>query len=236
MPDCTIELSPRLVAISEITPPCSCFADIGTDHAYLPVYLCQSGICKRAVASDIVKGPVEHAQSTVSKYNLNDRISVRMGNGLSSIKEGEADVICIAGMGGLVISEILKNGRKITDNAKAVILQPMTAVSDLRKFLYNNGFCITSEYLAEDNGKIYNILSVKAADNEVLEAPSEGELFLGKHLIENKPPLFEKYLIQKINKLSVAISGLKKSCSTVTQDKLKIYTELYNELIKIKGE
>lgn len=234
MPDCTIELSPRLEAISKITPHCNCFADIGTDHAYLPVYLCQAGICKSAIASDIVKGPVEHAQSTVSKYNLNDKISVRMGNGLSSIKKDEADVICIAGMGGLVISEILKNGRELTDKAKAVILQPMTAVSDLREFLYNNGFCITAEYLAEDNGKIYNILSVKSDDNEVYKAPSEAELFLGKYLIENKPPIFEKYLTQKINKLAIAISGLKKSNNAV--DKLEIYTKLYNELIKIKGD
>ena len=141
-----LPLSPRLKTLYDITPMCDCFADIGTDHAYLPVYLCKNGKCKTAIASDIVKGPLERAKATIKKHNMEDKISIRLGGGVSTLERDEADVVLIAGMGGLIIADILKDGFDVLKTVKNIILQPMTAVSDLREYLYNNNWKIDKEY------------------------------------------------------------------------------------------
>ena len=104
-------LTPRLYTISNQIDKCKCFADIGTDHAYLPVFMCMTGKCERAIASDINEGPLKRAQNTVRQFGQEEKIQLRLGAGLDTLEENEADVIAIAGMGGIEISNILKIGK-----------------------------------------------------------------------------------------------------------------------------
>ncbi len=227
-----LPLSPRLKTLYKITPECNCFADIGTDHAYLPVYLCKNNKCKTAIASDIVKGPLERAKATIKKYNMEGRISVRLGGGVSTLKKDEADVVLVAGMGGLIISDIIKDGIDILKNVKNIILQPMTAVSDLREYLYNNNWKIDKEYLVKDNGKLYNIMTVSYTDEKL--DYTDTDIYIGRYLIDNKPELFEEYLDKKILKLNKKIKGLSLSTAENAEDTLNTVKDMLKKITEIK--
>ena len=224
-----IMLSIRLKKIYDIMPECNCFADIGTDHAYLPVYMCAMGKCKTAIASDIVSGPLERANATILKFGMSDKISVRLGPGVSTLSSDEADVVSIAGMGGLIIAQILEQGRYVLKNATKIIVQPMTAVEDLREYLYKNNWNIEQEYLVKENDKLYNILSISSSDSNTAFEPGDIDIFIGRHLIEDKPDLYNEYLERKIFKLDKMIAGLKKSSSENSADKIKECEVLLNK-------
>lgn len=120
-----MNLGSRLQGIANYVLPNKVFADIGTDHAYLPIYLIKNGIVKKAIAGDYNQGPYEAAQKAVLNYNLAGKIEVRLGNGLTVLAEGEADIVAIAGMGGTTIVEILSAKLNLAQQVQRLILQPM---------------------------------------------------------------------------------------------------------------
>ena len=224
-------LTPRLHMIADLTLSCDTMADIGTDHAYLPVYLCMNGICKRAVASDIRKGPLERAKTTISKYSMEGSVAVRLGSGAETLTPGEADCIIIAGMGGLMIAEILKASPSIFSSATQILIQPMTAADDLRKFLLENGYEITGEYLAKENKKLYNIISVRTSNKSQRYTPLE--IYLGKKLMETTPDHFDEYFQNRRQKLKRTISGLKLASDSSLKQKLADLQEILQEMDNI---
>lgn len=135
-------------------------ADIGTDHAYLPVWLCRNGICPSAIAADINPDPLKRGRATIAQAELSDKIETRLSDGLAAIGENEADDIVIAGMGGELIAKILGNCSYAKNPEKHFILQPMTKSEVLIKFLCNEGFAILSQDCCEAAGKCYTVLSV----------------------------------------------------------------------------
>ena len=227
-----LPLSPRLKTLYDITPECNCFADIGTDHAYLPVYLCKNDKCKNAIASDIVKGPLERAKATIKKHNMEDRISVRLGGGVSTLEKNEADVVLVAGMGGLIIADILKDGIEVLKNVRNIILQPMTAVSNLREYLYNNNWKIEKEYLVKDNGKLYNIMTVSYTEEKL--DYTDTDIYIGRYLTDNKPELFEEYLDRKIINLNKKIEGLSLSTAEDAKDTLNKVQDMLKKITELK--
>ena len=176
-------LSKRLMTAAELVPPCEVFLDVGTDHAYLPVYLLKKGICKRAIASDLRKGPLESAKKTSEAYGVSHLTDLRLGSGFETAAEGEADAAVVAGMGGMLIAELIKSSESTVRQLKTLILQPMTAVYELRKFLYENNFSIKEEILVKEDSKLYHLMSV------ISEPPApetEAELFMGLKLLDKK--------------------------------------------------
>ena len=228
-------LTPRLSAVANEVGNCKCFSDIGTDHAYLPVYMCLKNNCETAIASDINKGPLTRAKKTVSAYGLTERIELRLGGGLFALKENEADAVSIAGMGGLLIAKILDDGLFKLTNATKIVLQPMSSIPELRRHLYNNGWKITKEVLSKEDEKIYTIMTVETPDknNKTIYAPSNTELYIGKYLMENKPEFFDEYLNKKTTKLRKMICELKKSQSYTSAQKIKLSEEILRELERI---
>ena len=101
-----MELSPRLRSVAELVPHGAHFADVGTDHAYLPVWLILHGVIDKAIASDLRPGPLERARETAEKYSVADRIDFRLCDGLTGLRSEEANAIAIAGMGGETIANI----------------------------------------------------------------------------------------------------------------------------------
>lgn len=211
-----VELTPRLKKIAELIPKGTFLADVGTDHAYLPVYSVLNGIAKGAAAMDINPGPLKRAEQSVNKYNLQSEIQLRLSDGISALKKGEADVIVIAGMGGLLIKSILEAGKEKIGKGTLLILQPMIAVKELRGYLYNSGFCIDDEYLACEGSKYYNILKVRRSDNCSF---NEKDIVIGRNLSTNSPECFEKYAEHKIKVYKKIISGLE---GAVSADKEQI--------------
>lgn len=217
-----LNLSPRLMTIAELIENSSIMADIGTDHAYLPAYLIMSERCKHAVASDIRSGPLNRARDTVIKYGLSDMIELRLGAGLETISPGDhADTIVIAGMGGLVISNIISAAPDIVSSAKHIILQPMTMAPELRDYLYTNPPGEITEHLAFEGDKIYNIISIKTNAVPNPSPLTHAELFVGRSLIETRPEGFERYVKHLIQKLSCQISGLSHGETKDAAEKLK---------------
>ncbi len=138
-------LDSRLRLAAELVRPGSRVADIGTDHAFLPVALVSEGRCPSAIASDVRRGPVDNARRTVEQASLTAAVSVRLGDGLQTVRPEEADDIVIAGMGGETIVEILRAAPWVRDPHYRLILQPMTRAEKLRGALYADGFEILAE-------------------------------------------------------------------------------------------
>lgn len=133
-------------------------ADIGTDHAYLPIWLVKEGIIEHALACDINEGPLNAGSADVNRYGLSQKITLRLSNGLSCVSKDEADDIVIAGMGGELIARILSDCEWAKTSGKHFILQPMTKCEVLIRFLYENGFEIISQQACECDNKHYTVM------------------------------------------------------------------------------
>ena len=151
-------LDNRLGRVAALVRRGSRLADIGTDHARLPVWLVREGICPHAVAADIRTGPADAARRTIAAAGLEQAIEVRVGDGLAPLKPGEADDIVIAGMGGETIAAILDACSWAKDARYHWILQPMTRPEELRRWLLTNGFSILSESVAVQGNRMYLVL------------------------------------------------------------------------------
>ncbi len=192
-----MDLKGRLGLIADMVPQCDVVCDIGTDHAYIPIYLVMNNRCKRAVASDIRKGPIKVADKNIEKYNLRNYIDTRVGNGLETVRDGEEDTIIIAGMGGYLISRIIGDGLNKVTNCDNIVLQPMNELECLRKWLYETGFDILDEELAREGEKIYNVIVAKWIGKPSVK--DEVYYHFGEKLFERRDPLLKDFILKKIN-------------------------------------
>ncbi len=132
-------------------------ADIGTDHAYLPVFLIKEGIVSKAFACDVSDGPLFNARNNIERAGI-EGIILRKGDGLKAVLPQEVDTVVIAGMGGDLIARIIADAEWVRDGRYELILQPMTAVEELREFLCRNGFSILKENAVSAHGRIYTAM------------------------------------------------------------------------------
>lgn len=215
-----LALQPRLQLLADMVPAGSRLADVGTDHGYLPVYLLQQGRISRAIASDIVDGPLQHARQTAAEYEV-DGIDFRLCPGLDAIAPHEADTVVIAGMGGETIQAILSAAPWTADGSHLLLLQPMTKVEYLRKWLVDNGHAFTEERLVWDKDHLYPVFAVRGGTQPPLTAAQQ----YGGVLLDGDP-LYGAYLDERIGKLQKAVEGLQKSSVVESAVKVKELTEL----------
>ena len=175
-----IRLKPRLQTVADMVRDGSRVADIGTDHAYLPTALILSGKIPSAVAADLRKGPLENALETVRNNSVEDRIQLRISDGLKCVSPDDADDIVIAGMGGILISEILSAAEWIKDKKYKLILQPQSHDEDVRRYLFENGFSITEEEVCFEDNKVY--ICIGAVYTGTVSTHSEAEIMFGSIL------------------------------------------------------
>ena len=215
-----MNLGSRLQGIANYVLPNKVFADIGTDHAYLPIYLIKNGIVKKAIAGDYNQGPYEAAKKAVLNYNLAGKIEVRLGNGLTVLAEGEADIVAIAGMGGTTIVEILSAKLNLAQQVQRLILQPMNNAQGVRLWLSQNSFKIVAEDLVLDEGKLYEIIVAEKG----IEAIVEEILYeIGPKLWEKKHSLLEQHLNKLLNKAKSIYKSLNHSKKADVKEKIKLY-------------
>ena len=207
-----MKLDSRLMAIANLVRKDKIFADIGTDHAYLPVYLVENGIINKAIAADLRIGPLENAKLAVESYNYSDKIELRLSDGLDNFKENEVEEIAVAGMGGLLISSFIERTTWLKNSDIHLILQPMTHIEELRKALFDNGFIIDNEGVAEDGDKLYIIISAYFYGDATIY--TDLDLIVGR-LPHNNDDLSKKYLskiYEKYNKKLIALKKADKEC------------------------
>lgn len=201
----SITLSERLMQVSRFVPKGSRLLDVGSDHAYLPIYLCEQGLVTAAVAGEVVEGPYQSALDNVSRYGLEQRIAVRLANGLESFDETDAiDTITICGMGGRLIADILDAGKSKLDKVSRLILQPNNREDDLRRWLQDNGFRLVTETILQENDKIYEIFVVEHGHMSL----SEKELRFGPYLVEQSAPIFMVKWQRELSKLTWALDQI----------------------------
>lgn len=153
-------LDNRLMACAEFVRSGKKLADIGTDHAYLPIWLVLQGKVSQAVAADVKEGPLCAAKENIDKYGVSKQITTRLSDGLQEIDAAEAEDIVLAGMGGELIVRILSQAMWLKSEEKQLILQPMTGAKELRIFLREEGFCVKEEKAVSCNDKLYTIMRV----------------------------------------------------------------------------
>lgn len=154
-------LDKRLHTVASLVRRGSRVADVGTDHAYLPVWLVEEGVCPKAIASDIGEGPLAAARRTVEAAGLAHCIDLRLGDGLAPVAAGEVEDIAIAGMGGETIAAILEAAPWVKDPCLRLVLQPMSRAEDLRRWLLTNGFTVETERLVRDGRHLYPVMAAR---------------------------------------------------------------------------
>lgn len=224
-----MEIGKRLKMIASMVDNNSdCIADIGTDHGYIPVYLVKNSICKRAIASDINKGPLKKARINIEMESCENKIQCRLGAGLSTLKPSEADGIVIAGMGGNLIRDIIEDDKEIFKNLKFAVLQPAQNPEILRRYVYESGYKIIDEDICIDDGIFYEVIKVCYGSENM---PVDSIFYeVSSILIQKKHPLIGKYIDLKIDKYEKILNTI--SVESISAIKRK--SELSNKIIKLK--
>ena len=189
-----IKLSERLQAVADMITPGLRVSDVGCDHGYLSIYLMQNKIAKSVIASDVRTGPLSKAAENINTYEMADVIDLRLSDGLSMVDPGEVDAVVMAGMGGNLMMDILKNGADVVGEAQELILQPQSEQPGLRHYLADNGWLIISETMIFEDYKYYPML--KAVKGE-MKWDKEIDFIYGKVLLHEQNPVLHQFLLQE---------------------------------------
>lgn len=214
-----LNLSKRLQAIARFLPKNAFFADIGTDHAYLPCYICLNDPNALAIAGDISEGPYQRARETVHKFSLTDRIDVRLGDGLQIINEKTdcIEQLVIAGMGGSLMKDILTSGLNQLKTVKRIILQPNIGAKHVRQWLFKHRYAIVAETIVQENEHLYEII-VADLDAEQPYASvttlKNKQFLFGPLLMDEKSSLFRKKWSAELAHLHQVVEQIKQAKQT----------------------
>lgn len=193
-----IVLSRRLQAIADMVTPGSRVADVGCDHGFLSIYLVQKKISPRVLAMDVRKGPLSRAKEHIAECGLNQYIETRLSDGLEAYRQGEADTMVCAGMGGRLMEKIITRGGQKAKTLRELILQPQSELPAFRRFLGEQGYCIVKENILCEEGKFYFLIKAVWTGQADMEQEPLYEEF-GKQLLEHRHPVLKEYLAYRIN-------------------------------------
>ena len=208
-----IKLSKRMQTVADMATGAKRVVDIGCDHAFVSIYLKQSGLTQNVIAMDVKEGPLDIARKNINDYGLSDYIEVRSSDGFDALMPGEADVAIIAGMGGLLMIDILTRGRVHTENGIELVLQPQSDIDKVRAYLRSIGYKIVDECMLLEDGKYYMVIKSGVAsesENKELLGMSEDSIRIrdmyGPILLKNKDKVLKGYVEEQLIK-NKALSG-----------------------------
>ena len=217
-------ITPRLAEIASLVHPGASVIDVGSDHAYVPFFLLREKKATCALATDVHDGPLQRALSNIRQFGLEDKIRVQKANGLLGVNTDPFDTVIIAGMGGMLIADILSHAGILPE--KHLILQPMTAIPELRYFLCTNGFRIVRERIVQEEDKLYVVMEVEKGEDIPY---SDVELLLGRN--NKQEMLFDSWKNEVKDKLQKKVLGL---CSAKIrkEEEIKKIQNILRELNK----
>lgn len=229
-------MSSRLEMIASFVTQGRGVADIGTDHAILPIILRRRGYKGYIVAGDINEGPLKKAERGLLEAEIDD-VELKLCNGLESIDGSRIDTIVVAGMGGDTITGILDRGLydmpEWADRSDyKLILHPVTKPEILRYWLVNNGFRISGENYIEDNGILCQLICAEPGESEKY---MDSELYVGKLERIVNQPCFEAVVDKHIKRFKAAVKGLENASDASLAAWKKLIENMISELDRMKG-
>ena len=196
-----VTLSKRMQALADQVSAGAVFADIGTDHGFLPIYLVEQKKVERAIAMDVRPGPLSRAKEHVKEAGLEEKIELRLSDGLEKLSVGEAQTILISGMGGPLMEGILTRGAAVAKEATELILQPQSEIDGFRRFLAREGYVTLEEDMCLDEGKYYFLMKVvhqsKTEAREGYVPSTDVEFAYGGLLLQQRNSLLLDFLLRE---------------------------------------
>ena len=189
-----MQLSKRLLAVANLAAAGHCLADVGTDHGYIPIYLIEQGKFECALAMDVNEGPLLRAEENRNLHGMEEKIQLRLSDGVQAMKAGEADTVVIAGMGGGLVMKILEEGEAVLGSVKALVLQPQSELFRVREFLEKHAYRIEAEHMILEDGKYYPMMRVVHGEGETMD-PLEKQY--GPLLLKEKHPCLWQFLCRE---------------------------------------
>lgn len=196
-----MELSKRMQAVADLVTVGNKVADIGTDHAYIPIYLIEKNLSPAVLAMDINEGPLQIAQNHIKENNLAGKIELRLSNGFEKLNPYEVDTAIIAGMGGPLVIRILDTYKDVTKSLKEMILQPQSEIAKVREYLLKEGYEFLEEDIVVEDGKYYPMMKISTCkcDKNNIQLWNKAELEYGKLLLEKKHPVLYQFLNRELH-------------------------------------
>ena len=235
-----MELSNRLQAVADMVTKGHSVADVGCDHAYIPIYLIKNKISKKVTAMDVNKRPLEIAKNNIEEKGYGQKIQCILSDGLEKLSKNEVETIIMAGMGGALTCKILKEGLEKLRTTKELILQPQSHFDLVRKFSEQINFQIIKEKMLKVDEKYYLVIKAKNNNIEgnnksILEHLSKRDkevyYLYGKYLLENRDPILKQFLLNQKQVNKQIKDKLKKTSTTNSRERI---VEINRQLVYIK--
>ncbi len=216
-----MQLSSRLQCIADFVRPGDRVIDVGTDHAYIPIWLLQQKMADSVIATDIRTGPLARARQDAERCGLSEKLRFFQSDGLTGCPQDAVDTIIIAGMGGETISHILSDAPWAKE--KRIILQPQTKQAELRQWLSENGYAIRDASLVYDTGRIYLVWLAEAGMMPRFRGVDDP-------LLIKRDPLLKPYLEEQIKRLRKRLHGVLQA----KQQNEVLSAAMYSELSQLE--
>lgn len=223
-----ISLSDRLLACCRFVHPGDRVADVGCDHGYLSIHLLQTGIASSIIASDVAEGPLESAVKNAVKFGVRDKIRFFLSDGLKNIPRDFDCMVC-AGMGADTMMSILGAAPWTRDPKYRLVLQCQSKRPELRRWLYDQGYCITRETLAKDGKFVYSIMDVTYEPGHEISASG---CYITPQLLEDRHPLLPEYYERVCHGLRLTVMGMQRS----QDEQLAHYEQVLKDLEGLKEQ
>lgn len=227
-----MEISNRLKAICDLCLPGQVVADIGCDHGYVSITLTNSGKFEKALAMDINEGPLRLAGQNIALYGDKARIETRLSSGFDKLEKGEADTVIIAGMGGMLVRDILDAGRDKLESVKQLVLGAQSDIDTVRRYITAAGFRIDDEEMLEEDGKYYQLIRAVNTGSDIEGQLSDIEALYGPVLISKKHAVLREYL----TKQKAVLTDIKLRLDGRTEEKIISRVEELTRDIRIIDE
>lgn len=229
-----IILEERLAQLAAMVDQGARIADIGTDHAYLPIELVKTGKVDFAIASDVAKGPLKNAKNDIKQAGLQEKISARLGSGLVTIEPADQiDTVIIAGMGGKLMVDLLQEAKQRGELYPTLILEPNVGEPNVRKWLQDNNYQIIQEKIIEVAGHIYEL--IKAVHSQEKKPLTQKEIYFGPLLLQEKSAIFNKKWQSQLKYQENLIDNLNKAKNKDTEKirQTADLIEMIKEVVKL---
>lgn len=228
-------LSKRMLMVSHLVSDGNAIADIGTDHAYVPIHLIRHGHSPRAIAMDVNQGPVDIAKSNINAYGLNKIIETRLSDGLSKLRDNEVQTIIMAGMGGDLIVRILSEGTHALQTPKELVLQPQSEWDKVRHYIHEMGYRIEEEDMVQEDGKYYTAMRAVKGYQFYYD---EFQYVFGDCLLRKRHPVLKEYLLkekQTYTQIGIQLHQADTSQARERMEEIDTYLHYIEEALEYYG-